>query len=267
MGLIASSTQLLLYEIKVGQWRGGVWRDPKTGVHWLVVAGLAKGNHDDRDDFYEIVARASDTGGWGAWSPTPEDERLLKRETAAKSLTNWELQVQRKVWEALTVVEEGGSIRFDVDHPSAAQGRLAKIDLRIVPVREHDYEADEVVAEILPDDRGSQLLWPLATRLLTSLHPPQHDWDRFGDTYSNIAEPGAWRERTGKLAALVSLGELAESEPGRHSHYAHRQHIAQYTIEGLALRAACGVFFVPTQDHEGLPICPECSEQIQALPK
>ena len=41
---------------------------------------------------------------WVEWSPTPEDERLLKRETAAKSLTDWELQVQRKVWEALTAV-------------------------------------------------------------------------------------------------------------------------------------------------------------------
>jgi hypothetical protein len=35
VGPIASSTQLRLMEIKVGQWRGGVWSDPQTGVHWL----------------------------------------------------------------------------------------------------------------------------------------------------------------------------------------------------------------------------------------
>lgn len=40
---ITSSTRIPLMEIKSGQWRGGVWRDKETGVHWLVVAGLAKG--------------------------------------------------------------------------------------------------------------------------------------------------------------------------------------------------------------------------------
>src|SRR6185437_12319775 len=45
VGPIAASTQLRLMEVKTGQWRGGVWKDPGTGVHWLVVAGLAKGGH------------------------------------------------------------------------------------------------------------------------------------------------------------------------------------------------------------------------------
>lgn len=60
-GPIASSTQLRLMEIKVAQWRGGVWVDPETGVHWLVVAGLAKGGHEDHDDFYERI-KAGDVG-------------------------------------------------------------------------------------------------------------------------------------------------------------------------------------------------------------
>ncbi len=267
-GRITSSTQLPLYEIKVGQWRGGVWRDPKTGVHWLVVAGLAKGNHEDRDDVYEIVRRANDAEGWTLWLPTQEDERLLKRETAARLLTEWELLVQRRVWEALVEVEAGGSKRFDVDHPVAAMGRLAAIDLTVVPVRDPDYQADDVVVEVSADEmRGSDLVWQLTTRILISLNPPEHGWDRFGDTYSNIAEPGAWKERAEELASLVDNRQLAESEPGRLSHYAHTQHIAQCSVEGLALRAACGVFFVPTQDHESMPICPACSEHLDALPK
>jgi hypothetical protein len=32
VGPITSSTNLPLMEIKTGQWRGGVWEDPTTGV-------------------------------------------------------------------------------------------------------------------------------------------------------------------------------------------------------------------------------------------
>ena len=43
VGPIASSTKLRLLEIKVGQWRGGVWHDRELDVCWVLVAGLAKG--------------------------------------------------------------------------------------------------------------------------------------------------------------------------------------------------------------------------------
>ncbi len=62
VGLIAASTRLRLMEIKAGQWRGGIWEDPDTGVHWLVIAGLAKGGHRDHDDFYERAKRENDSG-------------------------------------------------------------------------------------------------------------------------------------------------------------------------------------------------------------
>jgi hypothetical protein len=84
----------MLLEIRASQWRGGIWKDPATGVHWLVVAGLAKGEHHDRDDFYKRVEREEETGDPTRWLPTPDDERLLKRETAARLITEWELAVQ-----------------------------------------------------------------------------------------------------------------------------------------------------------------------------
>ena len=124
------------------------------------------------------------------------------------------------------------------------------------------------LVDVTPETlRGSDLMWQLTKRILISLNPPEHEWDRHGDGFSNIAEPGAWQDRVRELGALVSQGELATSLPGSHSHYAHRQHIAQCTVEGLAVRAACGVFFVPTQDHASMPVCRECSEHMDALPK
>ncbi len=268
VGRIVSSTQFSLMEIKVGQWRGGVWRDEQTGVHWLAVAGLAKGNHEDRDDFYQRIKRENDDGDPKRWLPTIEDERLLKRETAARLLMEWELRVQGEMLGALEEVHEGGLVRIDVNHPLAKKGRVAEIHIEVVQVRESDYEADEIVVEILPETAfvGGNLYWQLTLRTLISLLPPEQGWDRFKDTYSNIAEPGYFTSRKDVLETLVEQGVLAQSEPGQHSHYTHKQHLAGSTIEGTAVRAMCGVFFVPTQDHDSLPCCPTCQERLSELP-
>nr|WP_241728173.1 DUF3039 domain-containing protein [Dietzia maris] len=49
------------------------------------------------------------------------------------------------------------------------------------------------------------------------------------------------------------------------SHYTHREHLAGKTINGEAVRALCGPFFVPRQDHHSLPLCPKCAERYAAL--
>jgi hypothetical protein len=268
VGPIASSTRLRLLEIKSSQWRGGVWEDPDSGVRWLLVAGLAKGGHQDHDDFYMKVQRENDSGDPSRWLPTEADLRLLKQETAARLRTAWEIDVQRAVLDALRTVDAGGSQRIEIQHPVIDQGTFAQVDLTVTPVREDWYEADEVVVEILPESKyaGSALLWQLTVRVLISIEPPEQHWDRFGDTYSNIGEPGSWTQRTHALAALVEANELAVSEPGSTSHYTHRQHLAGRTIDGHAVRALCGTYFVPTQDHDSLPRCPTCHERLSELP-
>lgn len=239
VGPIATSTRLRLLEIKNSQWRGGVWEDPDTGVRWLLVAGLAKGGHEDRDDFYKRVGRENETGDPSGWLPADDDVRLLKQETAARLRTEWELTVQRSVLDALRKVANGGRSRFHVAHPVPGKDELAQVDVSVEQVREDSYEADEVFVEIHPASRyaGSALLWQLTVRVLISLNPPEQGWDRFGDTFSNIAEPGAWPRRIVELTALVDAGDLAVSQPGSATHYTHREHLAGRTIDGEAVRA------------------------------
>ncbi|WP_419703364.1 DUF3039 domain-containing protein [Promicromonospora sp. NFX87] len=81
-----------------------------------------------------------------------------------------------------------------------------------------------------------------------------------------IAEPGALSIRVCELERLVGEGELGESVPGAHSHYTHRMHLAGQTVAGRAARALCGVFFVPTQDPEGLPVCSSCEQRYNEMP-
>ena len=267
VGLIASSTTLRLLEIRTGQWRGGVWEDPKTGVCWLVVAGLAKGEHRDHDDFYMRVQRENDSGDPTRWLPTAVDERLLRQESAARLITRWELAVQKQALDLLREVHAGGTARTEVQHPAPGKGSLAQLVLTVNPVREPGYDADEIYLELvpLPSYIGSHLAWQLTLRVLISLSPPEQGWDRYQNSYANIAEPGAWTARVVELDAMVADGELAESEPGKYSHYAHRKHLAGHTIEGRGVRAICGVFFVPTQDHGKLSTCPVCQERFAEL--
>jgi hypothetical protein len=106
----------------------------------------------------------------------------------------------------------------------------------------------------------------LIIRVLISLSPPEQDWDRYRDHYSNISEPGYWTSRVAALDQLVDDGQLEESVRGQLSHYAHRNHLAGKTIQGRAARALCGVVFVPTQDHASRDVCPRCQQRLEELP-
>lgn len=267
VGPIGSSTHLPLKEIRQSQWRGGVWEDQETGVRWLVVAGLAKGGHEDRDDFYQQVGRVDTRGNVDRWLPTHDDVRLLKQETAERIRIQWELETQRAVLEALSLMHAGGSHRLTIQHPVPGVGQLASVDMTVEPVRDENHLADEILVEIKPDPKfaASNLVWQMTIRILISLEPPEQGWDRVGDTYTNIGTPGAWTDRQATLSQIVQSGDLAVSEPGSMSHYAHREHLAGTTINGEAVRALCGPFFVPRQDHESLPVCPTCAEKFAAL--
>lgn len=268
VGPIASSTEIRLFEIKAGQWRGGVWIDDESGVCWLVVAGLAKGNHQDRDDFYQQVKRRNDEGTMRKWLPQKEDVRLLKRETAARLLTEWELEVQQSVLDGLRMIGHGGKVSFHARHPIAARGNLAEVGLEVAPERDDEISVDAIIVEVSPvqKDVERNIIWQLTSRVLISLDPPEQGWDAYGTTYSNMGEPGHWSARVTELESLVADGTLAESRPGQSSHYAHEEHLAGSTIEGRAVRALCGVFFVPIQDHKSRPCCPECQTRYAELP-
>ena len=268
IGKIRGSTRINLWEIKIAHWRGGVWHDSETGVHWLVVGGLAKGDHQDHEDFYKRVARENSVAVPEHWKPTPDDMRLLKQETAARLLTQWELDLQQRVLGALRVTAEGGSTEFEISHPKPTEKPMGLARISVAIVRDDGYCADEISLELFPVHQyaASHLLWQGTIRMLISIEPPEQGWDRDRFAFTNIGDPGHWLDRAEALAALVATHELAQSIPGTHSHFAHREHLAGSTIDGTAVRALCGVFFVPVQDHGTLPECPACHQEISKYP-
>lgn len=260
--VIRCSGALRLLEVRAEQWRAGVWTDPTSGVRWICTAGLAKGDHQDHDDFYEQLADriVSDPRGDGLL-PTELDLRLLTRETAADLLTSWELTVQDIAGHAL---RDSGEDRTPIDLPHAS--RSDPMGSLCVSVTAED-DAEVIIAEITLRKRfrSSSLGWALITRVLTTLSPPVQSWDRYQDTFSTINERGYAARQADRVAEVCSRGELLSTEPGSVSHYVHRPHIADACIDGQAMRALCGAFFVPQQDHEGLPECSECQAAYARL--
>lgn len=266
---IACAANLGLFEVRAGQWRGAIWTDQDSGVRWLVAAGLAKGNHADTDDFYVQLARIFEAERQAMFLPTAEDQRLLKLETANALIHAWELSLQQNVADLLAeIASAGGRRRMTVEHPIHAQ-LLATVDIEMAVESGDGYAAEVFVVEVDVERpfRGRNLTWTMMTRILTCIYPPAQDWDRSGATMSAMAEMGHAARQAQNLGQLTARGELSRSVPGTVSHWAHRKNLAQSTVDGHAVRAMCGVYFVPFQDHEALPVCPECAEVRELMPE
>lgn len=265
---IRCATALGLLELRAGQWRGAVWTDPETHVRWLVAGGLAKGEHQDQDDFYNRLDRLFRAGRSATLLPTDEDRDLLKLETAFDLVHKWEMDLQGDVQRVLTslAATNGGTYRMEIHHPARANN-IATVSIAMTSVEDDDYLAEEFVVEVdlRGEFRGTDLGWTMITRVLTCVCPPDQSWDRYGDTMSAIAEPGFARRQASHLARMAKEGQLCRSSPGDVSHWTHRPNLAENTIDGRSVRALCGVFFVPTQDHESLPICPECDSSYRLV--
>ncbi len=106
----------------------------------------------------------------------------------------------------------GGSKQFEIQHPVPEKGLLAHVTLVIAEVREDEYDADEIEAQIVPVSSyaGTPLAWQLAVRTLISLSPPEQAWDRYQNSYANIAEPGA-SLAAGSAAGLLTVADTANA--------------------------------------------------------
>jgi hypothetical protein len=239
---------------------GALWR-PSGRQRRFPPPRLATADPPDSYDFYVQLEELFANGREDILKPRDQDRRLLAIETAAAQIVKWELQLDSKPWTPST------SWPRLAEHASTSAtpprtGSLPSVDLGMTVEPGDGYAAEALLVDVSleRDYRGTNLAWTMITRLLTCLSPPSQDWDRYGDTMSALADVGHAADQAARLRELTARGELCRSEPGAVSHWAHQKSLAESTVEGRAVRALCGVFFVPFQDHESLPICPKCSE-------
>lgn len=69
------------------------------------------------------------------------------------------------------------------------------------------------------------------------------------------------------MADTELLPRPAESETDEPevAHIGRRDDVTRAYITGEAIRALCGVVFVPTRDPSGLPVCPACERVLRGL--
>lgn len=264
-GLIKSATTLSLHEVRISQWRGGIWCDPDTGVHWLVVAGLAKGNHLDHDDFYEKVKRLDESKSLATLLPSEADKTLLKRETAARLRSDWLLKIQTQVSSALKTALEERKSSFRIAHPVVAEKHFAEVSIEVD--REDDIHTVTVSFDFANEFKADSLSWDSTIQVLSAISPPQEGWDVAHGLYFVYAEDGYLSKRVSELAEMSSSRRLAESRPGEFAHFTHSAHIAGATVEGEAVVSMCGYYFVPYRNPDDYNQCPRCREEYERLPK
>ena len=255
---IRVSGVLRLVEIRSSQWRAGVWTDP-DGARWIVATGLAKGGHGDHDDFYQVLeARCGSERSRHSLLPTPEDVHFLKRETAALVRTRWELEIQRSLAQVLRSLGTAPSAEVRIPHPvkDCSFARVRVTLTKDVDVEDYVVEVDEL------DRPGSPLAYVLERRILVSISRPVQAWDVAHGMYSAMEEPGHLSAQIALLDTAVDADELLLPDLGNQAHRVHRRHVGDASINGNAVRALCGTFFVPTQDAEGLEECPECRRLV-----
>ena len=145
-------------------------------------------------------------------------------------------------------------------------GDLSIADLSIEVEPHPDSNGDDIYVTLVPSPY-SEDVWQAALRVLITINPPTQDWDNDGrGNFFMLAEAGALEHRAQELQELAERQELASPEPGKHAHWTHKEHLAEKSVNGKAVRALCGIFFVPLQDHEKLEECPQCTARYRDIP-
>ena len=185
----------------------------------MVAAGLAKGGHRDHEDFYQRLERQCDTErGRKALLPTDEDARLLKRETAARALTDWELAVQALAVDLLAGALHHECHRVVVPHPTKTIP-LAEVELEFIT---GDGIEEFVLSFINNTRQGTHLAYVMERRLLISIAPPEQEWDLAGGIYSAMEESGHCALQIKRLRDASRERRLLDSDRGHVAHRVHR---------------------------------------------
>ena len=69
-----------------------------------------------------------------------------------------------------------------------------------------------------------------------------------------------------EVAPRVSPGG-GDGDAERFAHYVRKDKIVESAVTGTPLVALCGKVWVPSRDPARFPVCPECKEIWESLPK
>ena len=247
-------------------WRGAVVLDER-GDPWLVHA-------DRHNKFHQTAARVLVSSSSENWMPRSIDFKLRKRQEAREAHLRWEASVYEDLVSGVAGVLGSAEARMSVDLPTSGEDRAATstVSIEVDPVVvddagavEHDALLQVIISFAQPEIDGLRRVIARAIALM------QPDQSRIG---APAYFPGGqsicydMQVSYSRIISLVASSDIREEADvalrqcltPTELHYARAVYIAEGAVQGKAVRAVCGAWFVPSCD-EGLPVCSLCDER------
>lgn len=266
---VLSVTDRRLCKVKIGPFRGAIWRDD-AGQWWLLGAGRRK--DDGSGDFYK---EQIDVLGGDSSSLVPDDidARYLRFERAMDAELEADRAAQQLILGAILSAAADRGTRCE---PVSVFG--ADVWVRI----SGDSEVDpaELTVEIEMVSYKEQDRIPHDVLALVPFFGEIDNWDVVPATEPGQAPiwwtlvPDGWIEW---LRVAVELDDLLTEgwptgpspvppvDAPTVSHYAAGAVITLAYIEGVAIRALCGHEFTPSRDPEQFDVCSSCADALALL--
>lgn len=256
---ITGLTDPFFWKVKTDRWRGAVYVD-QNDQPWLVAAGL-RYEGESRDFYKQFMSGARSDPS--VYLPTVEDREVLLREVnetlileREAHLRDWALQKVREARSANDGFSQG-SLTF-----TSRDGRthlLAKVTF-LLAKPETPGDPFGLLVELEITNWEFQALWEWDEQvILAAICSCEGSW---GTTQTSTRMHSIDLATEDDLEATCRGERGADTPghmtPGSATHTVHRQRLTESTVEGLAVKAVCGKWFVPRQDHASLPPCQTC---------
>ena len=247
------------YKVKVDRWRGAAYVDA-NGQAWLVAVGL-RYEGESKDFYKHFMIEVSQNAE--RFLPTEQDNALLCDEVTETLIRQREDVTASLALEMLNEARESAeglaTAKLTYEARSGEQVTLADVTV-LVAAPEATDEPYEVLVDLEVVD------WSLIELL---------EWDEQVLKAALCACEGRW-ESTHATTRMHSLevaserelnamcrGDLSAMQPGiltagRTTHTVHVERLTESIVNGEAVQALCGKWFVPRQDYMNLPLCHIC---------
>ncbi|WP_394281347.1 DUF3039 domain-containing protein [Corynebacterium sp.] len=246
--------------------RGAVVYDQATTCHWLV--------HVDRhDEFHKSGPTAiKSLKAAGQLGPNSVDVKLLEHSLEEEQWANFRVSTLRALVDALRASMDGeGESGFTVSFPQSEKIHPLTVSVDAVADREWlkshpSKEIDTVVLafpleHMMPHERDELL------RTCVPFVQPDENWVEpvYGKSFEvhMLVTRGKLHQILGTASHELPTQRCDPPAPN-YMHYTHKNGLTQAYVEGLAVEAVCGRWWVPIGDdktHAHLEVCPDCARE------
>lgn len=262
---------------KSSRWRGAatIVLPEVVGLEtaWLGAAGYRRAGSSE--DFYEWFASECGDGS-DKFLPQAEDRELERIDVKIAMLDSWKAQLHLSSLVLLAnAIDTGSASPVTVLRPEKELDDLLDMSISLERISEGEEEIIEVIVEVRPRRYEYANLNDIAARgIMAAIEPDSLAWTvaplgQLAMSYRVLATHDMLARATeARSSGLISEGEVPGAvRLGTIAHYALRTGLTEATIEGEAVHAICGHWFVPRHDHAQLQVCVTCADARDRLPE